>query len=401
MCYRDPTRRPNSPPLSPLLSRSPRADVMGGNTSTEIASHWGPNSEHLNYTTKWVGEEVSDTTMKKLDTMNESITEKSAPGLDGAPTQAGGDASPKQSGTGIGDGNGRADGVSSRRDEVAVETNQATDFGDVAAPRANTNEGEETVVKTLVGSSLVESGEESEQVTSDEDTDNHDGEEDAEMEIEDRRTQFQVKMMEGKVDKLDTITKKKNLILEGIPEIEGRREITEKTVEDLFDQLGVDKGINYESCFRVGPFIASKPRPILVGFHKQSDRDLIYAKRFDLKKTRDYQRVWINEDLGPAEKRKRGIIRLISREAQQQGVDCKTGKFALQIGGDKYDENNLSDLPPPLQPTSLKQVMVAKNQLAYQSEFAPFSNFFPCQIKVGIHTFSAWSRRFSSSGRKP
>ena len=190
------------------------------------------------------------------------------------------------------------------------------------------------------------------------------------------------------------MTKKKNLIVEGIPETEGKRENVEKTVGDLFDQLEVDKGINFEACYRIGSFNASRPRPILVSFDRQTDRDLIYARRFDLRKTRNYQRVWVNEDLGPAEKRKRGLIQMISKQAQQQGVDCKTGRYTLQIGRDKFDENNLSDLPPLLQPTSVKQVMVSRNALAYQSEHAPFSNFFPCQIRIGKHTFFCLEQAF-------
>ena len=82
-------------------------------------------------------------------------------------------------------------------------------------------------------------------------------------ELEDRRTQFQVKAMDEKLDRLETVTKKKNLLLEGIPEQGGKKE-DDKAVSDLFDQLKVDKGVNIEACFWVGSYNRSRDRPILV-----------------------------------------------------------------------------------------------------------------------------------------
>ena len=212
--------------------------------------------------------------------------------------------------------------------------------------------------------------------------------------MEDKKTQFQVEAIEEKVDRLETSSKKNNLIVEGIPEPDGRREDVEKTIGRLFDQLSVDKGINFEACFRMGPYVKGKPRPILLSFERQADRNLLYAKRMDLRHTVDYQRVWINEDLAPISKRKRGIIRLIAKEAALQGIDCRSGKYAVHIDNVKYDHNNLSDLPPRLQPTHLKQVLVNQRTLAYQSEHAPFSIFFPAQIKLGQLVFFCAEQAF-------
>ena len=195
-------------------------------------------------------------------------------------------------------------------------------------------------------------------------------------EVEDRRTQFQVKSVEGKLDKLETMTKRRNLLFEGIPEIGDKREEVDKTIGALFDQISVPKGINFEACFRVGPFDKNRVRPILVTFERQIDRDMIYAKRFDLRKTKEFQRVWVNEDMGPLSKRKRSLIKHITKQAQIQGVDCRSGKYSLIIDKKRFDDENLDDLPMNLHPTQLKQVQIDGKLLAYQSEYAPFSNFF-------------------------
>ena len=214
------------------------------------------------------------------------------------------------------------------------------------------------------------------------------------IETEDKRTQFQIKDVSDKLDRLDSVTKKRNLLFDGIPESDGRREESGKVISNLFDQLNINKEINFEACYRVGPYSKSRPRSILVSFEKQSDRDRVYSKRMDLKRTEHFQKVWINEDVSPASRRRRDIIRLIAKEAQEQGIDCKSGKYALHIDHVKYDESNLDDLPPPLHPTHLKQVQIDKDTLAYQSEYAPFSNFFASLIIISKHHFFCAEQAF-------
>ena len=207
------------------------------------------------------------------------------------------------------------------------------------------------------------------------------------IDIEDRRTQFQVSTVEGRMDKLETSMKRKNLLFEGIPESLDRKENVGRALEALFDQISVDKDIAFEACYRLGSYDQNRTRPILVTFDKQSDRDMLYAKRFDLRKTKDFQRVWVNEDMGPLSKRKRGLIKLITREAQNQGVDCRSGKYSLTIDKKRFDDDNLDELPPKLHPSLLKQVLIDEKTLAYQSEYAPFSNFFHCPIVIGARKF--------------
>ena len=214
------------------------------------------------------------------------------------------------------------------------------------------------------------------------------------LETEDKRTQFQIKDVTGKLDKLDSFTKKWNLIFEGIQERDGKNEDTEKEISNLFDQLRLAKGFEIEACYRVGPYNKSRPRPILVSFNRQTDRDMVYSRRMDLKRTEDYQKVWMNEDVTPASRRKREIIRLISKEAKEHGIDCKYGKYALRINNVKYDENNLDELPPTLHPINLKQVQIDRDTVAYQSEHASFSNFFSCPILIGKHRFFCAEQAF-------
>ena len=103
--------------------------------------------------------------------------------------------------------------------------------------------------------------------------------------------------------------------------------MVEKAMSALFDQLSVHNGINVDACCRMGPYNKYKTRPILV------TSNLIYAKKLELKCTNEFQQVWFNEDMGPTSKRKPSLIRLISREAPNQDVDCRIGKHSLQHRG--------------------------------------------------------------------
>ena len=67
------------------------------------------------------------------------------------------------------------------------------------------------------------------------------------------------------------------------------------------------------------------------------------------RKTHDYRHVWVNEDLGQMSKKKRDLVRLISKKAMAENIDCRTGKYSIAVKGVKYDGSTLEDLPAPIQ----------------------------------------------------
>ena len=206
-------------------------------------------------------------------------------------------------------------------------------------------------------------------------------------ETEEKRSQLQIKKVEDKVEKLDTVIKKRNLSFEGIPEVRDGKEDVEKTVWDLLDQMKIERGLEMEACYRLGYMNRYSSRPVIVNFVRQADRDLVYSKRAELRHSEQYKGVWINEDLGATSKRKRNLIRLIARQARTEGIDHRTGKYAIHLGKVKYADDNLEELPPPLHPSAVKQIRLDDNTVAYQSENAQFSNFYPCKITIGEYKF--------------
>ena len=112
-----------------------------------------------------------------------------------------------------------------------------------------------------------------------------------EVETEEECSRYQIKTVEDKLDKVETYGKKKNLIIEGLQESDGGREDIEKTIRDLFDQLNLDRGLEFDACYRVGGFSRNRTRPILLSFLKQADRELVYMKRMELRRTVSYTRL--------------------------------------------------------------------------------------------------------------
>ena len=208
------------------------------------------------------------------------------------------------------------------------------------------------------------------------------------LELEEKRNELQLKTLEERIDRLDTSTRKKNLTLEGIDETPDGKDNFQQLLHHLFKQIGIQRNIDYDTCYRVGQLNRNRNRPIVITFLKQADRDEVYSKRVHMKKTADFHDVWLNEDLGQNTRRLNTMVRLVAKEAQRQGIPHKPAKFSIQIDNKKFDERNLDELPSPLSLHDMKTVKI-DNMIAYQSEHSKFSNFYPCEFRVGKHNYTS------------
>ena len=88
------------------------------------------------------------------------------------------------------------------------------------------------------------------------------------METEEQRTAYQMKKIEDKVDKVETV---------------GGGEDVMKTVWGVLDQMNIGRGVELDTCYREGGYSKNRPRPINISFTRQSDRDLVFSKRTELR----------------------------------------------------------------------------------------------------------------------
>ena len=208
----------------------------------------------------------------------------------------------------------------------------------------------------------------------------------SDLETEESRSAYQLNRLDDKIDRVDTQSRRKNLIFDGVPEKDSKEDVV-KTIWNLFDQLNINARMDFDACYRQGNYNPNRTRPILISFQTLNDPDMVYSSRMNLRKTMSYKQVWINEDLGPTSKKTRNLIRSITKKAQAEGIDCRSGKYALQVNKEKFDGNKLDELPPPLHPSNIKQFDLDEKTVVYQSEYAPFSNMFPVCIVIGQYKF--------------
>lgn len=210
---------------------------------------------------------------------------------------------------------------------------------------------------------------------------------------------------------LDVNLRKKHLILTGIDETpaesnfgrtravddDGNEMETEDsnfnpTLSLVFDMLHAihdtllieDLDVAYR-LGRKGP----NPRPILVKFAKESTRNEVNRKRFNLKDLDESKNVFLNEDLPAKVNAYRADLRCLVSHAKSKNVSAKLFGNRVSIDNKMYGHKDIDKLPEGLKMSDAKIVETAKG-LAFQSQHAFLSNFFPCKVFYNnIHYKSA------------
>ena len=95
---------------------------------------------------------------------------------------------------------------------------------------------------------------------------------------------------------------------------------------------------------------------------EQTERDHVFTKRMNLQASKNYSRVWINEDLAPAARRTKTMVRLNARQAHEKGIPCRNNKFSVTVNDVRYHENDLAELPSPSSTENIKQIKMTQTQ---------------------------------------
>ena len=212
------------------------------------------------------------------------------------------------------------------------------------------------------------------------------------LDLDSQRSKYAINKLEAKQGRLEYIAKRKNLVLEGLDEAEGGREDIHDVISRLFQVLGLERQIDYDLAHRVGPFLPRRRRPILIGFCRTDDRDLVYSLRSSLKTTDNHFNVWISEDVSAEARRERTVMKQVAMKAKENGLRATTSAHALVIDSRKYEAGALDRLPKDLslEKVKTKYIFDAKRGeeiIGYHSEHSPFSNLFHCSIFVGKREF--------------
>ena len=155
-----------------------------------------------------------------------------------------------------------------------------------------------------------------------------------ELSLEIQRNTYAIQKLTTKNENLETTTRKKNLIFEGVPEQQGGRENLHETIYNIMTELGINKQEEYDAIYRIGARPGKFPRPIFISFLRQDNRNMVYRNRTNLRNSQYLSKVWLTEDVTPRTRRARNIIREVAKEARNQGARQRHDQREEIYGGE-------------------------------------------------------------------
>lgn len=221
------------------------------------------------------------------------------------------------------------------------------------------------------------------------------------------------KSLEDYCLELDLGSRKKHLLLTGIPETEEEdrgaaraasndnendppdnegeggspnptHELVLTTLSNIHDTILFD---DIDVTYRIGRKKGPNPRPILVKFVRESLRNEISKKRRLLRGSDETHGTFINEDLPQKISQQRADLRSIVANAKQKNVVAQSFGDRITVDNVPYTYKDISSLPPGLKLEDAKTILTPKG-LAFQGPHSFLSNFFRATVKFNGRVFS-------------
>lgn len=196
---------------------------------------------------------------------------------------------------------------------------------------------------------------------------------------------------------LDAGTRKKHLILTGVPESDKEingpdndtqqcptHEVAYGTLSSILDTL---QFTDIDIAYRIGKVnVGDRPRPLLIKFCREAIRNEVNNKRKNLKDSNATANAFINEDLPAKTSRQRADLRSVVANAKSKNVPAKLMGNKVCVNNIVYNHNNLGHLPEGLRLSNAKTLLTNKG-LAFQGEHVFLSNFYHSPLKVNGRVF--------------
>ena len=208
------------------------------------------------------------------------------------------------------------------------------------------------------------------------------------LELQNQQMRHQMGILEGKhrlvldkLSKLETHSRKNNLILEGIPEVENETsEKSEELVKDVFkNTLHVNDDMDLAAVHRYGPESEDRPRPIVVSFQYPRDRRSIWKKRTNLKGSNYVLQESVSKDVAEARKVLFPIVKHArTLDAYKNNTYIRMDK--LVCNGEEYGVDELDQLPQELHPEKIF-TKTKSGVLAFYGKGTALSNFKSCSFE--------------------
>lgn len=203
--------------------------------------------------------------------------------------------------------------------------------------------------------------------------------------------------LEDHILAVDQNTRKRNLIVTGIPEVvnENSDTLIAKLYGIFQPYIDILDRSDFDVAYRLGDVNRNprKGRPIVVKFFCEAVRNLVSQIRFNLDDDESTSKIYLNEDLPKILNDRRNLMRLVVKTAREKHIPAKVAGNKLQVNNIAYDYRNLDCLPSGLK---LGDIMIKDigGSLVFSSEHAWISNFYQVPVKIQDVVFNSGEQAF-------
>ena len=215
---------------------------------------------------------------------------------------------------------------------------------------------------------------------------------------------FRLSDVEKKIEQLERERRKNIMIIEGVVENE------EIPSPEIVDSLFEDLNLNFDShvCDRVyrrgkapqGPSAATaftadrtgndkrmhgdkqqRPRPIVVGFMRPTEKGKVFANLSKLKGNEKWNKVYFSDDYTDCQKNQIRDLRALAAYARRVGRVATVRNHHIWVDGKRFVYEEIGKLAPELTLEKAKTIEVLNGEgIAFQSVHSPLSNLYPSNV---------------------
>lgn len=180
--------------------------------------------------------------------------------------------------------------------------------------------------------------------------------------------------------------KSKNLVINGMPETKDENAINAvvKFLKNIDSNFSADK---LENAYRLGQSSAKITRGMLVKFKNPAVKQSIMKKKSALKKNKECDKMFCNEDMPEDARKHRQRLRIIAKHANSIGYqNTRVKGNGIWHAGRMYKENELTLLPDCLKLENIRTRDIGCG-IGFFGKDSFLSNHHPARIVMNEHRF--------------
>ena len=216
------------------------------------------------------------------------------------------------------------------------------------------------------------------------------------MRVDTLRLEYKLEKMQFRVRQIDEGRKRKNIIIEGVPEKadESARKVCIQLMQDI-GALGPGEKVTMDSAYRIGKLNprAKSARNILIRFREMESKIKIFQNVGQMRHVQRWKEVYVGDDLTPEQQEERKDMRALVGVAKRLGKPAKMKGNKVELDGRGYVHREISSLPKEINCEAAKLVEF-EHGVAFQSHHAFLSNMYPCNIVYDEVTWSSCEQLF-------